>query len=85
VIAVVSTRWTCRRGQLRKGVIMSDQDCKQYIGMEKDAAIKAIEDDGCIARVVEEDGEPQFGTCEFRDNRVNLSISCGFVTGADRG
>lgn len=57
----------------------------QVIGMEKLAAIVKIEDAGCRARIVSEDGEPFIVTMDFCPDRLNLDIVQGKVAGVHRG
>lgn len=35
---------------------------------------------GWTVRVVENDGKSLIGTCDYRPNRINVSVACGIVT-----
>ncbi len=53
---------------------------KQYVGKPlkelQDACLKA----GWIVRVTSEDGKRYLGTCDFRNNRINVAVVAGLVT-----
>jgi hypothetical protein len=58
---------------------------QQLIGMDKDKAIKTIEADGFVARIVSENGEEFFVSMDMCDNRVNLTLTDGKVVGVEVG
>lgn len=58
---------------------------KEVIGMEKHAAIVKIENAGCRARIMAEDGENFAGTMDFGPDRLNLEVVQGKVVGVYRG
>ena len=58
---------------------------QEVIGMEKHAAIVKIENAGCVARIVAEDGEHFIVTMDMRADRLNLEVVQGKVVSAHRG
>lgn len=66
----------------RKIIIMIEQE---IIGMEKQAALKVLKEQGLQIRIVSEDGKSFRGTCEYRLDRVNLYIENGKVVKASKG
>lgn len=58
---------------------------QEVVGMEKFAAIVKIEDAGCRARIVSEDGEPFIVTMDYRSDRLNLDVVQGKVVSVHRG
>jgi len=67
---------------LRKVILMIEQE---VIGMEKQAAIDLIKSQGLKVRVRSEDGQAFVGTCDYRLDRINLSIENGKVIKASKG
>ena len=62
-----------------------DADLQTLIGMDEADAIRELGAAGWQFRVVELDGEPLFGTCDWWTNRANLKVAGGKVIGASVG
>lgn len=60
-------------------------NANEVIGMTEADAIAKIETAGFVYRIMERDGVNFMGTCDYRTDRVNLSITEGVVTHADVG
>jgi hypothetical protein len=58
---------------------------QEVVGMEKLVAIVKIENAGCRARIMAEDGEHFAGTMDFGPDRLNLEIVSGKVVSVYRG
>ena len=57
----------------------SINDLSAIMGATEKAALKIIEKKGLVARIAERDGEVFMGTCDARQDRVNLRIKKGKV------
>lgn len=57
----------------------------EVVGMTEAEASAAIEDAGCVMRVMKRDGESFMGTDDYRTDRVNVTIVAGVVTAATVG
>ncbi len=57
----------------------------EVVGLGEDDAVAAIEAAGLVARVIERDGESLPATMDYREDRVNLSVTDGTVTAATVG
>lgn len=60
-------------------------DVKKLVGLTEDDAKAKILTAGMKCRVRNRDGQAFMGTCDFRMDRVNLSIDSGKVTNATIG
>jgi hypothetical protein len=58
---------------------------RSVVGLEKEAAIKLLQDNGFKTRITREDDTSYFVTCDLRMDRVNLQIEKGKVTKVDMG
>jgi hypothetical protein len=58
---------------------------KNLVGLTEDEAKAKITDLGMKVRIRNRDGETFMGTCDYRRDRVNLSIDNGKVTNATIG
>ena len=51
----------------------------KLVGMKEDEAMSLIKEDGFLYRTVYKDGEYYIVTCDYRIDRINLSIEEGFI------
>lgn len=58
---------------------------KNLVGLTEEAAKAKITELGMKVRVRNRDGETFMGTCDYRTDRVNLSIDNGKITNATIG
>lgn len=64
---------------------MNTDICKKVIGMTQEDAEKLIKLEGLTSRIVSLDGEFFMVTADYNMSRVNLNITGGIVTGANKG
>lgn len=64
---------------------LSAEAYQKYVGMTEEEAVQAIQAAGLKARIMCRDGQRYVGTCDFRLDRVNLTITQGKVTNATVG
>lgn len=67
------------------GATMTEFDADTLIGLSKDAAMGKLTALRKTYRVVKEDGEAFIITCDYRPDRVNLTIVSGKVSQVDFG
>lgn len=58
---------------------------REVKGMTEDEAVAKIEAAGFKVRIRMVDGVPKMGTCDFWDDRIQLSIKDGKVVGTSVG
>jgi len=58
-----------------------DEAAKVLVGVAEDESAKVAEQFGWSVRVVERDGEQLAATMDYRDNRVNVIVEAGVITG----
>jgi predicted RNA binding protein YcfA (HicA-like mRNA interferase family) len=56
----------------------------QIVGMDCQAAKKALEEDGYALRVIRENGFHKIVTMDYRPERVNVSIDDGIITNVEK-
>jgi len=52
----------------------------EYVGLTQSEAVAKAQADGAAFRVVEIDGEPQPTTLDYREGRINATVTDGMVT-----
>lgn len=52
----------------------------QYVGKPLDELIAACKPGGWTVRVMRQDGRSMIGTCDYRPNRINVSVDAGTVS-----
>lgn len=62
-----------------------DLDHKKYIGMNAEEVMKDLTAAGIKVRIKEEDGKCFVGTRDFVPERINIKITKGIITHANRG
>ncbi len=60
-------------------------DVSKLIGLSEKEALDVISQNGFKARIDSKDGESFMGTCDYRLDRVKLSVYGGKVTTANIG
>lgn len=60
-------------------------DFKQVIGLSEKEAIELAKKYNYVIRVTAEDGEYFLGTCDWREDRINVTLDRGKITSADIG
>ncbi len=60
-------------------------DVKRLVGLQKNEAVLRIEAEGLFCRIRSEDGVARIGTCDIRNDRVNLTIERNTVVHASVG
>lgn len=63
-------------------VVKPSELIKSITGLTMEEAVAKIKEAGFQSRVMREEGENFCGTCDLRDDRVNLTVEGGRVQGA---
>lgn len=60
---------------------LSVQQFDKYVGKTEKQAANMAEKEGMVIRVTNRDGESLMGTCDYRTDRINVSVEDGVITG----
>jgi superoxide dismutase len=62
-----------------------DREIKALVGQPLERVQKDVEGAGWLLRITQRDGKFKIITCDVKENRINVSVKDGIVTGAWRG
>lgn len=62
-------------------MIRAEEPLLDIVGLTVERARNIVESAGWILRITEEDGKERCGTCEARNNRLNVTVEQGYIKG----
>jgi hypothetical protein len=57
-----------------------EESLETLVGQPEATAVELLKNNGWKVRITVRDGEPFIGTCDFRDDRVQLQVRDGKIT-----